>query len=443
MKKREIFLLLILFVGIYAFIFVKFIWGGAIPKIETVKASIENVKSEKAKLDEDKKNIEKLKNSLSIKTVQNDRIDEYLMSDASSADSIDYIDKLTKLFEKSLKSIRFENPVKKEVVKEDDKKSKTASTSEGSDDINNESVSVSTTQKKAANTYYEFRFSFTADMTYDEVMDLVGFIEGGSRKVKISKFNILPSTDKNVVSKPSQNNTSGNNTGGQGNNNNSEDDESFAGVFTVAMEINLYSKDMGSINSIYNFTKNNYNRFITNDGDVIVPVISDDSNETTPDGVVSYSDSGNKSSGVTGATVRTVREIEMRLDSFYAAGPNFSIYGWGGYSDNIVSFKTKYVTKVEIDFQKETYDAKVTRFDNVVKNLHGALSSEEPHIVIISKFPTNVDENKNLGIDLRISNQSGKMVKISLTDNNNVVRITDRNGVVIRGYSKSENVRIL
>ena len=149
MKKREIFLLLILFVGIYAFIFVKFIWGGAIPKIETVKASIENVKSEKAKLDEDKKNIEKLKNSLSIKTVQNDRIDEYLMSDASSADSIDYIDKLTKLFEKSLKSIRFENPVKKEVVKEDDKKSKTASTSEGSDDINNESVSVSTTQKKA------------------------------------------------------------------------------------------------------------------------------------------------------------------------------------------------------------------------------------------------------------------------------------------------------
>ena len=61
MKKREIFLLLILFVGIYAFIFVKFIWGGAITKIETVKSSIENVKSEKAKLDEDKKNIEKLK----------------------------------------------------------------------------------------------------------------------------------------------------------------------------------------------------------------------------------------------------------------------------------------------------------------------------------------------------------------------------------------------
>jgi hypothetical protein len=55
----------------------------------------------------------------------------------------------------------------------------------------------------------------------------------------------------------------------------------------------------------------------------------------------------------------------------------------------------------------------------------------------------NMDENKNLGIDLRISNQSGRTINISLTDKNDVVRITDRNGVVIRGYSQSENVKIL
>jgi hypothetical protein len=432
-----------LFVGIYAFIFVKFIWGGAIPRIETVKASIENVKSEKAKLDEDKENIEKFKNSLSIKTVQNDRIDEYLMSDASSADSIDYLDKLTKLFEKTLRSIRFENPVKKEVLIEEGQKPKAVSTSGDNDDNTNISVSNSTSQKNASNTYYEFRFSFTADMTYDEVMDLVSFIEGGSRKVKISKFNIVPSAEKTAIISPSQNNSSSNNAGGQGNDNNSEGNESIAGVFTVEMEINLYSKDMGSINSIYNYTKNNSNRFITSDGDVIVPVINIDSNKTTPDGVVSYSDGGNKSSGVTGTKERKARDIEMRLDSFFAAGPNFSVYGWGGYSNNIVRFKTKDVTKVEIDFKKETYDAKVTRYDNEVKKLHGSFSSEEPHIVIVSNFPMNIDENKNLGIDLRISNQSGRTINISLTDKNDVVRITDRNGVVIRGYSQSENVKIL
>jgi ABC-type transporter MlaC component len=443
MKKREIFLLIILFVGIYAFIFVKFIWGGAIPRIETVKASIENVKSEKAKLDEDKENIEKFKNSLSIKTVQNDRIDEYLMSDASSADSIDYLDKLTKLFEKTLRSIRFENPVKKEVLIEEGQKPKAVSTSGDNDDNTNISVSNSTSQKNASNTYYEFRFSFTADMTYDEVMDLVSFIEGGSRKVKISKFNIVPSAEKTAIISASQNNSSSNNAGGQGNDNNSEGNESIAGVFTVEMEINLYSKDMGSINSIYNYTKNNSNRFITSDGDVIVPVINIDSNKTTPDGVVSYSDGGNKSSGVTGTKERKARDIEMRLDSFFAAGPNFSVYGWGGYSNNIVRFKTKDVTKVEIDFKKETYDAKVTRYDNEVKKLHGSFSSEEPHIVIVSNFPMNIDENKNLGIDLRISNQSGRTINISLTDKNDVVRITDRNGVVIRGYSQSENVKIL
>lgn len=414
MKKREIFLLLILFIGIYAFIFVKFIWGGAIPEIDMVKAEIEDVKREKVQLDEDKKNIEKLKSSLEIKTVQDQRIDEYLMSDASSADSIDYLDKLTKLFEQTVTSVSFDNPMKIEIVSN----SKGSSTSEDDE---------STEKKMTTNTYYEFRFSFKADMTYEESMDLVNFIEGGSRKVKISRFKLAPSKSNSI--KNSQN----------GNNNEPDSDESSGGLFAVEMTVNMYSKDLGSINDIHR----NFNRFINNEGVVIVPNANEDLNKNTHDGVVSYDDSGSGGSSGREATRNKKPDIEMTLGSFMTSGPNFLIYGLGGYRNNLVRFKTTEVTKVKVNFNKETYNVEIVSPDNGTDSLYGALSNEEPHITVISNFPTVVPENKNLGIDLMIMNESGKMVSVSLKDKNNSVRITDRNGSVIRGYSQSENVRIL
>ncbi|NMB34443.1 MAG: hypothetical protein GX992_09520, partial [Clostridium sp.] len=180
MKKRELLLLGVLFIAAYAFVFVKFVWGSSLPKIESIKESISVAQQEKAKLDEDLTNIDKLKNSLGIKNIQNERIGEYLMDDASSADSIDYLDKLGKTFEKSIQNVSFSVPVKKEAVvegKKDDEAGK------GNTD----------------NIYYEFRFSFKATMAYDDIMDIVDFIEGGSRKVKISKFNITPSVGNTSI----------------------------------------------------------------------------------------------------------------------------------------------------------------------------------------------------------------------------------------------------
>jgi len=430
MKKREIFLLIILFIGIYAFIFVKFIWGGAIPEIDEIKAQIEEVKKEKAQLDEDLKNIEKLKSSLEVKNVQDQRIDEYLMSDASSADSIDYLDKLTKLFEHSVTDISFANPLKIEVP----------SSNKG----NSSSGEGNATEKKTeANTYYELRFSFKAEMTYDESMELVNFIEGGSRKVKISKFHLKPSSKNSVKTGNKANNANNGNNNSNGNNGENSE-ESSDGLFSVDMTVNMYSKNLGSINNIYNYAKNNFNRFNNNDGKVIIPNPNVNLNQNTPDGVVSYND--NAGSGKSGGTVSKENkrsDIEIRLGSFMTAGPNFEIFDAGGYGNIFYRIKTKEVTQVEINLLTETFTIDVSSPENGSRRLRGALSNEEPHINVKSNFPTHIDENKNLGIDLMIRNESGKMVSIFLTDKNNSVRITDRNGSVIRGYSKSENVKII
>ncbi|HPD00726.1 MAG TPA: hypothetical protein PLA01_05185, partial [Acetivibrio sp.] len=133
-------------------------------------------------------------------------------------------------------------------------------------------------------------------------------------------------------------------------------------------------------------------------------------------------------------------KIEMTLGSFMTSGPNFVMTG--SVINSFIRFKTKEVVSVDLIIQQDTYTAKIIASDHDMVNLQGIILNGEPNVVVICNFPY-IDENRNLGIDLKISNQSGKMVTISLADKNNAVRITDRDGSVISGYSESENVMIV
>ena len=407
MKKRELLLLGVLFIAAYAFVFVKFVWGSSLPKIESVKESISVAQQEKAKLDEDLTNIDKLKNSLGIKNIQNERISEYLMDDASSADSIDYLDKLGKTFEKSIQNVSFSVPVKKEAVVE------------GAKDGEAEKGDID-------NIYYEFRFSFKAAMAYDDIMDIVDFIEGGSRKVKISKFNITPSVGNTSIAPQVTDEDEEEEIQNSGTN---------SSLFNLDMEVNMYSKNLGSINDIYNYVNNNYHRFNTNEGEVIIPTNAQ--GVGAPDGVVNVSPSG------TSASTGTKKDIDIRLEGFLKAGPNFWIFGAGGYNNNFARFKTKKGTLVEINIEKETYKIRVNSDENGTYNLEGALQGGEPYIAILAAFPLDVPENQDLGVEVKVTNNSGETVNISLKDRNNRVQITDRNGAVIHGHNQNENVKIL
>ena len=111
--KREIYLLVVLFLIAYGFFFYKVIWGNAYPKIEEVQNNIEVENKKKQALESDLKNIEELKKSLESKNVQDERLAEYLMTEANVADNIEYVDKLARLFYGKIGDASVSRPVDK------------------------------------------------------------------------------------------------------------------------------------------------------------------------------------------------------------------------------------------------------------------------------------------------------------------------------------------
>ena len=87
LKKNEIKLLIILCVLVFGFIFVKFVLMTTIPKINEAKIRLEEVKAQKAALDEDYRNLDNYYTALEVKNTVNERLGEYLMNKAGISDS--------------------------------------------------------------------------------------------------------------------------------------------------------------------------------------------------------------------------------------------------------------------------------------------------------------------------------------------------------------------
>lgn len=406
--KREGFLLTILCIALYAFIFVKFIYSGYIPQIEEIQEKIEQKTVEKETLDRDLKNIDTLKNNLNIKTVRNERLEEYLMNDANVSDSIDYIDKLTKFFQKNVSDVSIKAPVEK-----------TVSAKEAQDSKNKDS-------KDNNNIFYEFQISFNTKMTYDEAMNLVDYVEGGTKKVKIAKFALLPA-EKEAAGTA---NGATNNIVSNNNPNN----------FKVEMTVSLYALNPGNINKIYEYSRQRFNSYDSNDGIIIVPK----SNTTPSNNInvpnVSTNIPTNNNTKVAQAAIP--RDIDLSVKSFMAAGPNFYAHGVGGYN-NFAKFKTKGTSDVQLNIHETRYDIKIVNSENETYKLEGKLPNRDIHFYVSVGFPTTIVENKNLGANIKIVNNSGKKINIHLDDKSKRARITDRSGSVILLSSEQEKVYIL
>ena len=77
------------------------------------------------------------------------------------------------------------------------------------------------------------------------------------------------------------------------------------------------------------------------------------------------------------------------------------------------------------------------------KNLDSSITKEKVDISIISNFTLNASENKDLGLDVYIQNNSGKNINILLNDSIRRARILDRNGNSIYRTNSTEKVTIL
>ncbi|GAE88023.1 hypothetical protein [Acetivibrio straminisolvens] len=244
--KGKVALLIVLLLVLYSVIYYQFIWR---PKfsldIEDINGKIEIAQKKKQKLDNDLANIETLKRNFQMKTVQNERLEAYLLNDSNVTDGFEYVEKLAKLFKNNLYDVKIKRPVEKKVGDSKDNKN-----------------------DKNAQSYYEIQIDFSATMTYREIMDLVDYLEGGTRKVKISKFEVTPLSDKQENRSQTPQNTTAPQTEANG------QEEQITTVKTVfdenevlnlSLTVNLYSLNQGNIDKIYDFSRQNFQRYYEGD----------------------------------------------------------------------------------------------------------------------------------------------------------------------------------
>ena len=131
-------------------------------------------------------------------------------------------------------------------------------------------------------------------MTYGEAVNLVNYLEGGSRKVKISSFDLKPRV------------ASGNADAGYLNDPDKE--------VEVSMAVNLYSLSLGNANKLYEYSRTRFNRFHDGDGVFFVPTAL-----TIGDGNA-VADAGGLPSG---NAVAFNKDIEIKQQSILVGGQNF------------------------------------------------------------------------------------------------------------------------
>lgn len=379
--KRDALILSLIGLILYSLIYYNFVFKGAKVDIDSVQTKISEAEAKKAALDEDIKNLPTLKRNLEMKNVQNERLEEYLMSAANLPDNIEYIDKLAKLFNNKFKTVSIGRPTENSV---------------------------------ASRKYYQFGIEVNASMTYTEATNLINYIEGGSKKVKVTTFNITP--DSSTAAIPMK--------GTAANQPQANAEQNYA----LKMTINLYSLELGNLDKVYEYSRNRFNRFNDTDGVVFVPTkISENSAPTAKSPVQEK--------------IATGRDIDITIESFLAGGQNFWVYGAG--LPNPIKYKSTQRSKVLVTFTGDNYDVYVS---NGVKSytLKGkTINNDTISMYVTANFPLDVPENRKVGADIQIINNSPKKVNVNLRDRVNRAKLIDRNGKDIIKMSDSEKVYII
>jgi len=386
-KTRDIFILIFLFLVLYGVIYYNFVLVDAIDDVKRIQSKIESAEKEKKDLEEDLKNIEVLKRNLEMKNIQNERLEEYLMSAANLTDNIEYVDKLARLFESGFEKVKIDKPKE-----------------------------LKSLQTKTP--YYEFGIQLTTSMTYNEILGLIDYVEGGSRKVKVSVFDMKPKDEKEI--NPAQPNIN-------------------EPVYDLNLTINMYSLSLSDIDKVYEYSRKRFNRFEEGDGVNFVPLIDAPGTVSTSVSVDTKDNNATKKEDFLYNSRKA--DIDIRLGSFLIAGQNFVIKGVG--NDFPINFRQKDRASVKITFSGNNYHVSVNGGVGSGYNLSGNIDKDVISMFVGADFPTNIKENKSLGADIQIINNSGKRVDINLYDTVKRVRITDRNGNLIIKSSDLEKVYII
>ena len=442
-NKKEKIMILIFGILLYAFIFFRFVWLAAVPEITAQKDELSKLQTEKAGLDRDILNIDSLKAGLTEKRLGNERLGQYLMDSANIKDSLEYVEKLALLLGKEIKGINVSKPV---------------------------GVPVSGgTEGDAKGNYYEFQISFNTSMNYYEVIDLVKYIEGGTKKVKINKLS-LTADNSNKTAGAAANASQGAKTGmastaqdanagaaagvgvsagsdaGTGITNGgsagmvpAEDNTELtaAAVFDVNMSVSFYSLNISSLNNIYEFSRNKFHNYDKgNPNPYILP-------ETDSMGNLLPRADGLQKNGTPSASFPSKDNADLAIsgNSFLKAGENFAIVGKDS-SRSILRLTTKERVSLNISLNGLSYTVKAVEGNGKQSAFTGSLADRDFNIHVSMDIPF-IMENENIGLDINILNNTGRNVNIMLSDKNKRAVIKNRQGKVIQAKDADERVIIV
>ncbi|WP_010249680.1 hypothetical protein [Acetivibrio cellulolyticus] len=407
-KIRDILILTLIGLILYGLVYYNFVLVDAMAQVKDVNAKIETAEKERQALEDDLKNLPNLQRNLEMKNVQNKRLEEYLMSEANLADNIEYIDKLAKLFKSNFSKINIGKPI--------------------------ENSSDATKSK-----YYEFAIETDTIMNYTDAMNLINYIEGGSRKVKLTVFKLTPNTPSNVAGNvaPPQNTQTVPNQ------------QSKELTYTINMKINMYSLNLSNLDKVYEYSRKRFDRFDYGDGVIFVPTTGGTStaagSSTVSANTVGTNNVTTNTSSASGSTIQQNvakrSDIEIKLISFLYAGQNFTVRGNGARAPIMIRSNER--PSVKITFSGNAYDVSVVDSIGKTYSINGKTENERISMYVSAYFPLEIKENQKLGADIQIINNSSKNIDLNFEDKVSRLKITDRNGNTISNQSESEKVYII
>ncbi len=377
--KREIALLSVLGVLLYGLIFYKFIYANAKPEITAKKAEIEAAQKQKDALDNDLANIESKRLELRAKSLNNERLQEYLLENGNLTDGVEYVAKLASMMPK----------------------------------ISGISINAPSQKTDNGKTFYEMAISFNCKSSYLEAMELVRFFELSTTKVRVSKFTMQP-----VKADAKDSTTKGAINVNQ--------------LFDLNFTINIYSINAQAADKLTEYSRHKFTSYIGEEGVVFIP--NTKVNNARSEVAVAKTSSATSKAPEKADTVNYV--IDIKEYSYLVGGENLEIFGGDG-AGKTIRVKTKKSHDITISLANNAYVIdSVDEYGNP-DSIFGTIPGPSMGISVEADIP-NLNENKDIKLNIKIVNDSSSNIKLKLYDKQNKVNIIDRNGGAIGGSGKEK-----
>ena len=386
LSKKEKSLLIVFAVLVYAFVFTKFVLMSSIPRIKEAQNRIEAAKEQLSALEKDYNNIDEYKKMIEENRVIDERLGEYLMNSAGISDSIEFIENLALLIGTSLKS-----------------------------------VSLGTPQQliEGETAYYAFPISFNTVLSEEGLNELIRFCEGGSKKVTVRQLTINPTDAGNaaeygIVALNKQ-------------------------VFNINIGLVFYSMNKDAADNFLKYTRAAFERFKDTDGNPVFIEDSDEIADNTPAQTVPapnpVKDDDNASTEITLLNA----DFKIFHTGYLYGGYNFETYT-AFNRNNRVRSTISVPMDVSLILGSTQYTIECVDGDGHMDSITGSLPDRDFTLYVQSNIKNDVKEDENLWLNLRIRNDSGKIIVAKIEQTGDRVKLTDRDGNEIGGKSEKEKV---